>query len=129
MNQFTIGLLVALGIVTFYLYNQNETLKENNIKLESAIAEQQAAMTALRESYEKQGKSLMQMTRRNAEIEQEKAEYLAIFSRHNLDLLALKKPGMIELRFNNASEAVMEGLEDDTEELYKLTVPESINNN
>ena len=129
MNQFTIGLLVALGIVTFYLYNQNETLKENNIKLESAIAEQQAAMTALKESYEKQGKSLMQMTRRNAEIEQEKAEYLAIFSRHNLDLLALKKPGMIELRFNNASEAVMEGLEDDTEELYKLTVPESINNN
>jgi hypothetical protein len=129
MNQFTIGLLVALGIVTFYLYNQNETLKENNIKLESAVAEQQAAMTALRESYEKQGKSLMQMTRRNAEIEQEKAEYLAIFSRHNLDLLALKKPGMIELRFNNASEAVMEGLEDDTEELYKLAVPESINNN
>jgi len=129
MNQFTIGLLVALGIVTFYLYNQNETLKENNIKLESAVAEQQAAMTALRESYEKQGQSLLLMTRRNAEIEQEKAEYLAIFSRHNLDLLALKKPGMIELRFNNASEAVMEGLEDDTEELYKLTVPESINNN
>lgn len=129
MNQFTIGLLVALGIVTFYLYNQNETLKENNIKLESAVAEQQAAMTALRESYEKQGQSLLLMTRRNAEIEQEKAEYLAIFSRHNLDLLALKKPGMIELRFNNASEAVMEGLEDDTEELYKLTVPESTNNN
>ena len=44
-------------------------------------------------------------------------------SRHNLDLLALKKPGMIELRFNNASESVMEGLENDTEELYKLTVP------
>tara|TARA_B100002019_G_scaffold164631_1_gene142199 strand:+ start:56 stop:445 length:390 start_codon:yes stop_codon:yes gene_type:complete len=129
MNQFTIGLLVALGIVTFYLYNQNETLKENNTKLEYAVAEQQAAMTALRESYEKQGQSLLLMTRRNAEIEQEKAEYLAIFSRHNLDLLALKKPGMIELRFNNASEAVMEGLEDDTEELYKLTVPESINNN
>ena len=129
MNQFTIGLLVALGLVTFYLYNQNETLKENNIKLETAVEEQAKAMTALRESYEKQGQSLMQMSRRNAEIEQEKAEYLAIFSRHNLDLLALKKPGMIELRFNNASEAVMEGLEDDTEELYKLTVPESGDNN
>tara|TARA_B100001939_G_scaffold212255_1_gene182641 strand:+ start:3110 stop:3499 length:390 start_codon:yes stop_codon:yes gene_type:complete len=129
MNQFTIGLVVALGLLTFYLYNQNETLKENNTKLEYAIEEQQKAMTALKESYEKQGKSLMQMSRRNAEIEQEKAEYLAIFSRHNLDLLALKKPGMIELRFNNASEAVMEGLEDDTEELYKLTVPESSDNN
>ena len=123
------GLLVTLGLLTFYLYNQNETLKENNIKLETAVEEQTKAMTALRESYEKQGQSLMQMSRRNAEIEQEKAEYLAIFSRHNLDLLALKKPGMIELRFNNASEAVMEGLEDDTEELYKLTVPESGDNN
>jgi len=125
MNQFTIGLLVALGLVTFYLYNQNETLKENNTKLEYALEEQTQAMTALRESYEKQGQSLMNMTRRNAEIEQEKAEYLEIFSRHNLDLLALKKPGMIELRMNNASELVMEGIEDDTKELYNLTNPNS----
>ena len=125
MNQFTIGLLVALGLVTFYLYNQNETLKENNTKLEYALEEQTQAMNALRESYEKQGQSLMNMTRRNAEIEQEKAEYLEIFSRHNLDLLALKKPGMIELRMNNASELVMEGIEDDTKELYNLTNPDS----
>tara|TARA_B100000900_G_scaffold139148_1_gene117927 strand:- start:253 stop:633 length:381 start_codon:yes stop_codon:yes gene_type:complete len=125
MNQFTIGLLVALGLVTFYLYNQNETLKENNTKLEYALEEQTQAITALRESYEKQGQSLMNMTRRNAEIEQEKAEYLEIFSRHNLDLLALKKPGMIELRMNNASELVMEGIEDDTKELYNLTNPNS----
>ena len=125
MNQFTIGLLVALGLVTFYLYNQNETLKENNTKLEYALEEQTQAMTALRESYEQQGQSLMNMTRRNAEIEQEKAEYLEIFSRHNLDLLALKKPGMIELRMNNASELVMEGIEDDTKELFNLTNPDS----
>ena len=124
-----ITLILVLGLGSWYLYNQNETLKDNNNKLEYALEEQTQAMTALRESYEKQGQSLMQMSRRNAEIEQEKAEYLAIFSRHNLDLLALKKPGMIELRFNNASEAVMEGLEDDTEELYKLTVPESGDNN
>ena len=50
--------------------------------------------------------ALQNMSRQNAIIEQEKAEYLAIFSRHNLDVLALKKPGMIELRFNNASEDV-----------------------
>ena len=117
------GLLVTLGLLTFYLYNQNQTLTENNIKLESAVEEQQQAMTALRESYEKQGKSLMQMSRRNSEIEQEKAEYLEIFSRHNLDLLALKKPGMIELRMNNASELVMEGMEDDTKKLYDLSNP------
>ena len=115
------GLLVALGLVTFFLYTQNETLKENNLKLENALEEQTQAMAAMKESYEKQGKALMNMSRANAEIEAEKAEYLAIFSRHNLDMLALKKPGLIENRFNGASEKVMEGLEDDTEELYKLT--------
>ena len=124
MQQMLIGLVLILGLGGYYLYNQNQTLLANNIKLESAIEEQQQAMDALRESYEKQGKSLMNMSRRNAEIEAEKAEYLAIFSRHNLDMLALKKPGLMTNRFNNGSQKVMEGLEDDTEELYKLTVPD-----
>ena len=127
MNQALITVIIVLGLGSYYLYTQNETLKENNTKLEYAVAEQQAAMEALRESYEKQGKSLLNMSRRNAEIEQEKAEYLAIFSRHNLDLLALKKPGKIELRFNKGSEEVMETMEDETEELYKLTVPDTDN--
>jgi hypothetical protein len=84
-------------------------------------------MTVMKEQYEKQGKALMGLTKQNAVIEQEKAEYLAIFARHNLDVLALKKPGMIELRFNNASEAVMEGLEDDTKELYNLNNSDTSN--
>ena len=42
-------------------------------------------------------------------------------------MLALKKPGLIENRFNDASEKVMEGLEDDTEKLYELTVPNTDN--
>ena len=124
MQQMLIGLVLILGLGGYYLYNQNQTLLANNIKLESAIEEQQQAMDALRESYEKQGKSLMNMSRRNAEIEAEKAEYLAIFSRHNLDMLALKKPGLMTNRFNNGSQNVMESIEDDTEELYKLTVPD-----
>ena len=125
MQQMLIGLVLILGLGGYYLYNQNQTLLANNIKLESAVEEQQQAMDALRESYEKQGKSLMNMSRRNAEIEAEKAEYLAIFSRHNLDMLALKKPGLMTNRFNNGSQNVMESMEDDTEELYKLTVPDS----
>ena len=123
MQQMLIGLVLILGLGGYYLYNQNQTLLANNIKLEQAVEEQQQAMDALRESYEKQGKSLMNMSRRNAEIEAEKAEYLAIFSRHNLDMLALKKPGLMTNRFNNGSQKVMESMEDDTEELYKLTVP------
>ena len=120
MQQFFIAIILVLGLSTWYLFNQNETLTANNIKLESADEEQKRTMEVMKEQYEKQGKSLLNMSRRNAEIEQEKAEYLSIFSRHNLDLLALKKPGMIELRMNNASEKVMEGIEDDTKELYNI---------
>ena len=123
MQQMLIGILLVLGLGSYYLYTENQTLQQNNMKLEGALEEQTKAIEALRESYEKQGKALQNISRVNAQIEAEKAEYLAIFARHNLDNLALKKPGMIETRFNGASEAVMEGLEDDTEALYNLTNP------
>ena len=120
MQQLLIGIILVLGLGGYWLYNENQTLTENNLKLEVAVAEQQETIAQIQEQYEKQGKSLMLMTRKNAEIEAEKAEYLAIFARHNLDNLALRKPGLMENRFNGASEAVMEGLEDDTKALYDL---------
>ena len=123
MQQVLIGIILILGRGGYWLYNENQTLTMNNMKLEAAVEEQAAAMEALRESYEKQGQALMNMSRKNAEIEAEKAEYLAIFARHNLDMLAIKKPGLIENRFNGASIEVMEGIEDDTKELYNLTNP------
>ena len=123
MQQLLIGIILVLGLGGYWLYNENQTLSANNMKLEQAVEEQQAAMEALRESYEKQGQALMNMSRKNAEIEAEKAEYLAIFARHNLDMLAIKKPGLIENRFNDASQLVMEGIEDDTKELFNLTNP------
>ena len=123
MQQLLIGIILVLGLGGYYLYNQNQTLLANNQKLEYAVEEQKAAMTALKENFEKQGKALLNMSRKNAEIEAEKQEYLAIFARHNLDMLALKKPGLITNRFNNGSQKVMEGMQNDTEELYKLTVP------
>lgn len=125
MQQFFIAIILVLGLGSWWLYNENQTLTANNYKLELAVEEQQRTMEVMKEQYEKQGKALQNMSRKNAEIEQEKAEYLAIFSRHNLDLLALKKPGMIELRMNNASEAVMEGMENDTKELFNLDVPDT----
>ena len=123
MNQFFIGLLLVLGLGCWWLNSENQTLKANNIKLEYAVEEQKQTINTIKEQYEKQGAALMNMTRENALIEQEKAEYLEIFSRHNLDVLALKKPGLIEIRMNNASEKVMEGIEDDTEKLFNIGNP------
>ena len=120
MNQMFMGIMLVLGLATFYLYNQNQTLSANNLALEGAVEEQQAAMTAMKESFEKQGKSLQQMMQKNAQIEQEMNQYLDIFRRHNLNQLAIAKPGMIEKRINDGTAQVFESIENDSKELDSL---------
>ena len=123
MNQMFMGIMLVLGLATFYLYNQNQTLSANNLALEGAVEEQQAAMTAMKESFEKQGKSLQQMMQKNAQIEQEMNQYLDIFRRHNLNQLAIAKPGMIEKRINDGTAQVFESIENDSKELDSLDDP------
>jgi len=128
MNQFFIGIILLLGLGGYFIYQENITLKANNMQLELAVKEQKEAMAALKENFEKQGKALQNQQRVNAQIEQEKAQYLAIFAKHNLNSLAVAKPGLIELRFNKASQAVFEGLEDDTQQIFELDTPVIPNN-
>ena len=120
MQQLLIGIILVLGLGGFFLYNQNITLKENNSKLEIAIAQQEEAIKVIKESYEKQGKALNQMASKNAQIEQEMNGYLDIFRRHNLNKLAIAKPGLIETRANDATKAVFESIENDSKELDSL---------
>ena len=110
-------IILVLGASSWYLYNDNQTLKENNFKLEGAVAEQKAATAAIKESFEKQGAALSNMQRANAQIEAEKDRYLDIFKRHNLNKLALLKPGLIETRINNGTKAVFEEIENDSKNI------------
>ena len=125
MQQFFRGLVLVLGIACYWLYNANQTLTANNIALEGAIAQQEEAMKVMKESYEKQGKALNQLSSRNAQIEQEMNQYMDIFRRHNLNKLAIAKPGMIEKRANDATKAVFESIENDSKELDSLDDPSS----
>ena len=123
MNQMFMGIVLVLGLATFYLYNQNQTLTANNLALEGAVQEQQMAMDAMRESFEKQGKALNNLASKNAQIEQEMNSYLDIFRRHNLNQLAVAKPGMIEKRINDSTMQVFESIENDSKELDSLDDP------
>ncbi|MAB55566.1 MAG: hypothetical protein CMN93_06770 [Synechococcus sp. CPC35] len=125
MQQMLIGIILVLGLGGYYLYNQNQVLSANNLALEGAVKEQQAAMDTMRESFEKQGKALNQMSRKNAQIEAEMNSYLDIFRRHNLNQLAIAKPGMIEKRVNNSTKQVFESIENDSKELDSLDDPTS----
>ena len=74
----------------------------------------------MKESYELQGLSLQNLQRANARIEAEKDQYLEIFRKHNLDKLALVKPGLIETRVNNGTKAVFEDIENDSKDISNL---------
>ena len=125
MQQIFLILLLVLGGASYWLYNENQTLKENNVKLELAVEEQKEAMEAIKKSYETQGKALLNMQSRNAQIEAEKAEYLDIFRRHNLNKLAEAKPGLVETRINKGTAAVFGDIENDSKELDRLDAPTS----
>ena len=93
------------------------------MQLEVAITQQEEAMDAMRESYEKQGESLNKMMSRNAQIEAEKARYMDIFKRHDLNKLAIAKPGLLETKVNRGTKNVFDTIENDSRELDSLDDP------
>ena len=129
MNQILIGLIVAMGLGGWFLYNQNITLKNENTALNFAVEEQKQTIAAVQQAYETQGKALNTLSSRNAEIEGEMNRYLDIFRRHNLNQLAAAKPGLIEKRVNNGTKKVFDSIENDSKELDSLDNPVGINPN
>ena len=97
----------------------------NNMQLNVAITQQEEAMDAMRESYEKQGESLNQMMSKNAQIEAEKNRYMDIFKRHDLNKLAIAKPGLLESKVNKGTKNVFDTIEKDSRELDSLDDPSS----
>lgn len=120
MYQFFIAIILVLGGTSFWLYNENQTLTENNLKLNYAVEEQKETMRVMQENFEKQGKALQNLSRRNAQIEADKDKYLQILSKHNFEKLAVAKPGLMELRFNKGTDEVLRELENDTKEISNL---------
>ena len=125
MYQFFIGIIIVLGGASYWLWNENQTLVQNNVQLESAVAEQQRTIDTIKENFERQGQALSNLQRANAQVEAEKDRYLDIFRRHNLDKLAIVKPGLIETRVNNGTQAVFEDIENDSKIISNLDSPDS----
>ena len=123
MQQFFIGLALVLGLACWWLYGENQTLTQNNAQLKVAIEQQEEAIATIKESYEKQGQSLNAMINKNAQIEAEAARYMDIFKRHNLNNIAIARPGSLELRVNKGTKDVFDTIEKDSRELDSLDDP------
>ena len=117
MHQFYLALILFLGGISYYLWNENTTLVANNAKLEGAVQLQEETISSLQNDFAKQTKALTSLQSKNNEIELEMNRYLDIFKRHNLTKLAAAKPGLIETRANKATKEVFDGIEQDSRDI------------
>ena len=128
MNQLFVGIILALSLGGYFLYQQNESLKIENLAFQVRDQEQQETIEAQQESFAKQSKALNNLTSRNAEIEGEMTRYLDIFKRHNLNKLAIAKPGLIEKRVNDGTAKIFITIENDSKMLDNLDDASTTNN-
>tara|TARA_B100000749_G_C18253431_1_gene393339 strand:+ start:262 stop:648 length:387 start_codon:yes stop_codon:yes gene_type:complete len=120
MSKVLMGIILVMGIGSYFLYNQYEAVKAENMALTFAVEEQKKTIEVIKENFERQGKALNNLTARNAEIEGEMTRYLDIFKRHNLNKLAIAKPGLIEKRVNDGTAKIFITIENDSKALDNL---------
>tara|TARA_R100000935_G_scaffold52099_1_gene79065 strand:+ start:1140 stop:1535 length:396 start_codon:yes stop_codon:yes gene_type:complete len=120
MQQFLIGLVVVLGLSSYYLYNENKVLSTNNALLEGAVETQKETITTLQNDFATQTEGLLTIQSKNQAIEAEMNRYLDIFKRHNLTKLAAAKPGLIEPKINKGTKNVFDSIEEDSRNIDSL---------
>tara|TARA_R110000796_G_scaffold22231_5_gene64649 strand:- start:645 stop:1040 length:396 start_codon:yes stop_codon:yes gene_type:complete len=120
MSKVLIGIILVLGLGSYYLYNENITLKTNNKLLEGAVETQKEAIVSLQNDFALQTSSLLDLQGRNQEIQADMNRYLDIFKRHNLTKLAAAKPGLLEPRVNKGTKNVFDSIEEDSRNIDSL---------
>ena len=117
MYQFLLAIILSLGLSTYWLWNENATLTQNNAKLESAVQLQEDAISSLQNDFTLQTGKLNDLQKKSQEAQKEMNRYLDIFKRHSLTKLAAAKPGLIEPRVNKATKEVFDGIEQDSRDI------------
>lgn len=115
---FIIGLLgsTVYGAYWYYTDTQNRmmTLRESNAKLlvSNQINEQTIKQQAEQAKQNETRLNELQLSLQQAEKYGD--ELRATLNKHNLTALALRKPGLIQSRINNASDKLLEEIQGET---------------
>ena len=99
------------------LEKNNIVLKENSVRLETALETETASREQAEKNLKVQLEAVGKLTEANTAMQEEMDDYLSIFKRHDLTKLARVKPGLIEPRINNGTKKVFEQIEKDSEEV------------
>ena len=111
MNQFLIGLILVLGLGGYFLYQENITLKANNLALEGAIAVQEEAMETMKQDFTLQTEQLNAMTMKSQAAQRELNRYTQFIQNYELTAKILADPVEMQRKINNGTKHIMEDIE------------------
>ena len=111
MQQVLIGILLVLGIFSYYLYNENITLKTNNAALEGAVEMQKEAMETIKNDFELQSTQLKELSLKSQAAQRELNRYSQFISEYKLTAKILENPNEMERKINNGTKHIFEDIE------------------
>jgi len=111
MNQMLMGVVIILGIGSYYLYTENQTLAANNLQLEGAIATQEEAIAALQADFLLQTESLQEMTVKSQAAQRELNRYTQFIQNYELAAKIIADPVEMQRKINNGTKHIMEDIE------------------
>ena len=111
MNQFLIGIIIVLGLGGYWLYNENVTLKANNLALEGAIATQQEALESIQDDFKLQTEQMQIMTQKSQAAQRELNRYSEFIRNYELTAKIIGDPVDMQRKINNGTKHIMEDIE------------------
>jgi len=111
MNQFLIGIIIVLGLGGYWLYQENVTLKANNIALEGAVATQQEALDVMTNDFRLQTEQLQEMTIKSQNAQRELNRYSEFIRNYELSAKIMGDPVEMQRKINNGTKHIMEDIE------------------
>ena len=111
MNQVFIGIIIVLGLGSYWLYSENVTLKANNAALEGAVETQKVAMETIRNDFELQTTQLNELTIKSQKAERELNRYTQFIKDYKLTAKILEDPVEMQRKINNGTKHIFEDIE------------------
>ena len=111
MQQIFIGIILMLGLATYYFYSQNQILQANNASLEGAVATQEEAIKTIQADFELQTQQLQDLTVKSQAAQRELSRYTQFIQNYQLTAKILSDPIKMERKINNGTKHIMENIE------------------
>ena len=106
--------LIGAGAYVLKLRSDNAILKANQVKLEGAIETQKAVIENQKQDYKQIISINKELNDDIIEINKSKQILQNKLSKHDLNFLAVEKPGLIEKIINKGSDKIMDELNEAT---------------